>query len=76
MHSKITYLTYFNDNTLSWCITIAIDICQKKSYEITADPKLLDKIEVAGNIITADAMYFQKPIINKIRQKEEIMSLN
>ncbi len=49
--------------------TIATDICQKKSNEITAAPKLLDKIKVAGNIITADAMYFQKTIINKIRQK-------
>lgn len=49
--------------------TIATDICQKKSNEITAAPNLLDKIEVSGNIITADAMYFQKAIINKIRQK-------
>lgn len=49
--------------------TIATDICQKKSNEITAAPRLLDKIDVSGNIITADAMYFQKAIINKIRQK-------
>lgn len=51
-------------------ITLATEACEEKSNEITAVPALLDKIEVAGKIITADAMSFQKTIIDKIREKE------
>ena len=32
-------------------------------------PKLLDKVDVSGCIVTADAMSFQKAIIDKIREK-------
>lgn len=42
-------------------ITLATDMCREKSNEITAVPRLLDKIDVSGNIVTADAMFFQKP---------------
>ena len=50
-------------------LTLATDICEKKSNEIKSVPKLLDKINVRGCIVTADAMSFQKVIIDKIRQK-------
>ena len=51
-------------------ITLATEACEEKSNEITAVPALLDKIDIAGKIITADAMSFQKAIIDKIREKE------
>ena len=51
-------------------ITLATVACEEKSNEITAVPALLDKIDIEGKIITADAMSFQKTIIDKIREKE------
>ena len=50
-------------------ITIATEACQEKSNEIKAIPILLDKIDVAGKIVTADAMSMQKDIVEKIRKK-------
>ena len=50
-------------------ITLATEACEEKSNEIKAVPVLLDKIDIAGKIITADAMSFQKTIIDKIREK-------
>lgn len=50
-------------------LTLATDLCEKKSNEIKSVPKLLDKIDIQGCTITADAMSFQKAIIDKIRQK-------
>ena len=50
-------------------ITLATEACREKSNEITAVPVLLDKIDVCGSIITADAMCMQKDIVDKIRQK-------
>jgi len=41
-----------------------------KSNEITAIPNLLDVLEIAGCIITIDAMGCQKDIVRKIVQKE------
>lgn len=49
-------------------IILATEACQEKSNEIKAVPKLLDKINVAGKIVTADAMSMQKDIIDKIRR--------
>lgn len=51
-------------------ITLATEACQEKSNEITAVPKLLDKLDIEGRIITADAMSMQKAIIDKIREKK------
>lgn len=45
------------------------DMCREKSNEITSVPRLLDKVDVSRNIVTADAMSFQKAIIDKIRKK-------
>lgn len=49
-------------------ITLATESCQEKSNEITAVPLLLDKIDISGKIITADAMSMQKDIIDIIRR--------
>lgn len=50
-------------------ITLATEACQEKSNEIKAVPLLIDKIDVAGKLVTADAMSMQKDIIDKIREK-------
>ena len=50
-------------------ITLATEACQEKSNEIKAVPRLLDKIDVAGKILTADAMSMQKDIIDCIIKK-------
>ena len=49
--------------------TLATDVCQEKSNEIKSVPRLLDKPDVSGCVVTADAMSFQKVIIDKIRDK-------
>ena len=49
-------------------ITLATEACHEKSNEIKALPRLIDKIDVAGKVITADAMSMQKDIIDKIRK--------
>ena len=51
-------------------ITLATEACQEKSNEIKAVPLLIDKIDVAGKLVTADAMSMQKEIIDKIRKKD------
>jgi predicted transposase YbfD/YdcC len=50
-------------------ITLATEVCKEKSNEIKAVPLLLDKIDIAGKLVTADAMSMQKDIIDKIRKK-------
>lgn len=42
-------------------------VTEEKSNEITAVPELLDSLNVAGSIVTADAMSCQKTIAKKIR---------
>ena len=51
-------------------ITLATEACEEKSNEIKAVPLLLDKIDIAGKLVTADAMSMQKGIIGKIREKK------
>ena len=43
---------------------------QDKSNEITASPELIENLNVAGHIITTDAMGCQKEIAKKIRKKK------
>lgn len=50
-------------------ITLATVACQEKSNEIKAIPQLIDKIDITGKVVTADAMSMQKRIIDKIRKK-------
>ena len=50
-------------------LTLATDACEEKSNEIKSVPVLLDKLDISGHVITADAMSFQKAIIDKIKGK-------
>lgn len=50
-------------------ITLATEACLEKSNEIKAIPRLIDKIDISGKIVTADAMSMQKCIIDIIREK-------
>lgn len=50
-------------------LTLATVACSEKSNEIKAGPILLGELDIAGDIITADAMSMQKDIIDKIREK-------
>jgi len=50
-------------------IVLATEACREKSNEITAVPLLLDKIDISGKVVTADAMSMQKEIIDTIRRK-------
>ncbi len=51
-------------------LTLATEACQEKSNEIKAVPLLLDKIDISGKVVTADAMSMQKDIIDKIRKRD------
>lgn len=51
-------------------LTLATDLCDKKSNEIKSVPRLLDKIDIQGCVVMTDAMSFQKAIIDRIRQKD------
>ena len=42
---------------------------EEKSNEITVIPKLLDRIQIKGQIVTINAMGTQKEIAEKIRNK-------
>lgn len=50
-------------------MTLATEACQEKSNEIKAVPLLIEKVDIAGKLVTADAMSMQKDIIDKIRGK-------
>lgn len=47
---------------------MATEACSEKSNEIKAIPGLIDKINISGKIVTADAMSMQKNIIDRIRE--------
>ena len=49
--------------------TLATDVCKEKSNEIKSVPLLLNKLDVPGCVVTADAMSCPKVIIDKIRDK-------
>lgn len=50
-------------------ITLATEVCEEKSNEIKAVPRLLDKLCISGKTVTADAISMQKDIVDKIREK-------
>lgn len=51
-------------------IILGQEATKEKSNEITAIPKLLEKLEVKGCVITIDAMGCQKKIVEKIIKKK------
>ena len=55
-------------------VTLATEACQEKSNEIKAVPRLLDKIDISGKIVTADAMSMQKTSSTRSDRKEVIFS--
>jgi len=58
----------------AWCKEKSMTLCQvatdEKSNEITAIPKLLDLINIKGDIVTIDAMGCQREIAKKITLKK------
>lgn len=50
-------------------LTLDTEACGQKSNEIKAVPVLLDRLDIAGKTVTADAMSMQKDIIDTIRRK-------
>ena len=48
----------------------------EKSNEITAIPELLDILDIAGHIVTIDAMGTQKDIAEKNNQKERQLRIS
>jgi predicted transposase YbfD/YdcC len=50
-------------------LVLGQEVVDEKSNEITAIPKLLEVLELAGAIVTIDAMGCQKEIAAKIREK-------
>ena len=51
-------------------ITLDTEACREKNNEITAVPVLLDRLDIAGCVVTADAMSMQRDIVDKIREKK------
>jgi predicted transposase YbfD/YdcC len=51
-------------------LTLGQVVTEEKSNEITAVPKLLDRLDIGGDVVTADAMSCQTEIAGKIREKE------
>lgn len=48
-------------------VVLGQEACDEKSNEITAIPKLLEILELKGNIVTTDAMGSQKKIAKQVR---------
>lgn len=51
-------------------ITLATEACREKSNEIKAVPRLIDKINISGKIVTADAMSMQKELFSLWRGRQ------
>ena len=49
-------------------IALGTEMCEEKSNEIKAGPKLLDTVDISGTLVTADAMSCQKGIVSAIRE--------
>jgi predicted transposase YbfD/YdcC len=49
-------------------IALGTEMCEEKSNEIKAGPKLLDTVDISGTLVTADAMSCQKEIVSAIRE--------
>lgn len=68
IRSKVKSLNVLNvySNNLGMCI--ASEMIEDKTNEITTIPKILDKINVKGNIITWDALNTQKENVKSVVQ--------
>jgi predicted transposase YbfD/YdcC len=45
-------------------------VTEEKSTEIKAVPKLLDSLDVQGDVVTADAMSCPRELVKQLREKE------
>ncbi|WP_365340270.1 ISAs1 family transposase [uncultured Parabacteroides sp.] len=50
-------------------ITLATEACDEKSNEIKEVPRLIERLDLIGKVVTADAMAMQKGIIDAIRRR-------
>ncbi len=48
-------------------MAFATEMCSEKSNELTAAPRLLGRLDLNGCVVTADAMFCNKDIIDRIR---------
>ena len=62
----IFYQLFYLFSTVSTIVLREL-VTEEKSNEITAVPELLDSLNVAWSIVTADAMSCQKSIVQKIQ---------
>lgn len=51
-------------------VTLGVEFVQKKSNEIPAIPKLLERLDIKGHIVSVDAMGTQTAIATKIIEKK------
>ena len=49
---------------------LGVEFVQKKSNEIPAIPKLLERLDIKGHIVSVDAMGTQTAIATKIKEKK------
>ena len=51
-------------------MTLGVEFVARKSNEITAIPKLFEQLDMAGHLVSVDAMGTQTAIAASIRDKE------
>ena len=51
-------------------MTLKTEVCDEKSNEITAAPKLLEGLNIENCVITADAMLCQKSFVDAVRNRD------
>lgn len=49
-------------------IALGTEMCEEKSNEIKAGPKLFDTVDICGTLVTADAMSCQRDIVWSVRE--------
>lgn len=49
-------------------IALGTEMCEEKSNEIKAGPKLFDTVDIRGTVVTMDAMSCQRDIVSAVRE--------
>lgn len=50
-------------------MTLDTEMCEEKSNEIKAAPKIIERLDISNSVITLDAMYCQKDVLDTIRRR-------
>ena len=50
-------------------IALGTEMCEEKSNEIKAGPKLLEAVDISGAVVTMDAMSCQRDIVAAVRER-------